>query len=280
MLSDKTIGFIGSGNMAETLISGLIGSGQSKPQNILCTDVRRARLDEIAKQYGVQTASDNKVMIKKADIVILAVKPQNVAEVFEEATDVLDTSKLIISIAAGVPLAAIEALVRKNLRLIRVMPNVCVAVKEGATAIAAGVYAKTGDIDTAAAIFNAVGRSIIVKDENLLDAVTGLSGSGPAYIFMILDALADAGVKMGLTRQDALMLASQTALGSVKMLQETNMHPAQLKDMVTSPGGTTIAGLHALEKGGLRSVLINGVEAATLRARELGNLFIEKFKSL
>ncbi|MGD9364212.1 MAG: pyrroline-5-carboxylate reductase [Desulfobacteraceae bacterium] len=279
MLNNKTIGFIGAGNMAETLLSGLISSKQSEPQNIICSDVRQTRLEEIAKQYGVRTTTDNKEVIKTSEIIIYAVKPQIIAEVLRETADLLDMSKLIISIAAGVPMVAIEALLQKDLRLIRSMPNVCVAVKEGATAIAAGTHARPEDIDMAMAIFNSVGRCIFLKENQLLDAVTGLSGSGPAYIFMIVDALADAGVKMGLSRQDARELSSQTVLGAAKMLLETNIHPGQLKDMVTSPGGTAIAGLHTLEKGGLRTTLINGVEAATLRSKELGDIMIDKFNS-
>jgi pyrroline-5-carboxylate reductase len=277
MLKNKTIGFIGAGNMAETLLGGLISSNQSRPEHITCSDVRQDRLEQLAGQYGVQTTTDNKAVIKTSDIIIYAVKPQIIAEVFRETADTLDMSKLIISIAAGVPLAAIESLISKKLRLIRSMPNVCVAVKEGATAIAAGEHARAEDIDLAMAIFKSVGRCIFLKENHLLDAVTGLSGSGPAYIFMIVDALADAGVKMGLSRQDARELSSQTLLGAAKMLLETNIHPGQLKDMVTSPGGTAIAGLHTLEKGGLRTTLINGVEAATLRSKELGDMMIDKF---
>lgn len=277
MLNDKTIGFIGAGNMAETLLSGLISSKRSKPEHIICSDVRETRLAELAQQYGIQTTTENKEAITASEIIIYAVKPQIIAEVFNETADTLDMSKLIISIAAGIPLAAIESLLHKDLRLIRAMPNLCVAVKEGATAIAAGAHAKKEDIDQAMAIFKSVGRCIFLKENHLLDAVTGLSGSGPAYIFMIVDALADAGVKMGLSRLDARELSSQTVLGAAKMLLETNIHPGQLKDMVTSPGGTAIAGLHTLEKGGLRTTLINGVEAATLRSKELGDMIIERF---
>ncbi len=275
MLDNKTIGFIGAGNMAETLLSGLINSGQSKPENIMCSDIRESRLEELEQKYGVQTTTDNISVINASEIIIYAVKPQIIAEVLKETADTLDMSKLIISIAAGVPMVAIESLLHKDLRLIRSMPNVCVAVNEGATAIAAGAHAKPEDIDTAKAIFNSVGRCIFLKENHLLDAVTGLSGSGPAYIFMIVDALADAGVKMGLSREDARELSSQTVLGAAKMLLETKIHPGQLKDMVTSPGGTAIAGLHTLEKGGLRTTLINGVEAATLRSKELGDIMID-----
>lgn len=276
MLSNKTIGFIGAGNMAETLMGGLIGSDQSQPDHLICSDIRTPRLDELSDRYGVQTTRDNKAVISASDIVIYAVKPQMIGEVLKETADSLDLSKLIISIAAGVPLAAIEKTIGKKLRLIRAMPNVCVAVREGATAITAGASTESDDVDMARIVFHSVGRCIFLKDDHLLDAVTGLSGSGPAYIFVILDALADAGVKMGLSREDARELAAQTVLGAAKMLLDTNLNPGQLKDMVTSPAGTTIAGLHALEKGGLRATLINAVEAATLRSEELGDIMIKK----
>jgi len=158
------------------------------------------------------------------------------------------------------------------------MPNVAVAVREGAAAIAAGDHTLKEDIDLAMAIFNSVGKCVFLKENNLMDAITGLSGSGPAYIFMIVDALADAGVRVGLHRKDALLLASQTILGAAKMLLETGEHPGQLKDSVTSPGGTAIAGLHTLEKGGLRTTLINAVEAATQRSGELGELMMKHFE--
>jgi pyrroline-5-carboxylate reductase len=216
-------------------------------------------------------------VVKKSDIVIYAIKPQIMASVLKETADYLNMDKLVISIAAGVPLAAIESMLDKDLRLIRVMPNVAVAVREGATAVAAGGHADEGDVQLAMAIFDSVGKSIFLKENYLMDAITGLSGSGPAYIFMIVDALADAGVKMGLYREDALLLASQTILGAAKLLQETGAHPGQLKDSVTSPGGTAIAGLHTLEKGGLRTTLINAVEAATNRSKELGEAMIKNF---
>jgi pyrroline-5-carboxylate reductase len=192
-------------------------------------------------------------------------------QVVEEIAKHLDLSKLIISIAAGISLDAIEACARKDLKLIRVMPNICVSVREGASAIAAGKHAVKDDLMIAKTIFDSVGKSLFIE-ESLLDAVTGLSGSGPAYIFLIIDALADAGVKVGLSRDDALILASQTVLGAAKMLIETREHPGKLKDMVTSPGGTAIAGLHTLEEGGLRTTLINAVEVATKRSKVLGEM--------
>jgi pyrroline-5-carboxylate reductase len=215
-------------------------------------------------------------VVSTSEIIIYAVKPQIMAAVLRETADSLDMSKLVISIAAGVPLAAIESCLNKDLRLIRVMPNIPASVKEGAAAIAPGKHVLKDDLKIAKAIFDSVGKSAIIEEE-LMDAITGLSGSGPAYIFLIVDALADAGVKMGLSREDALFLSTQTVLGAAKILMETHEHPGRLKDRVTSPGGTAIAGLHTLEQGGLRTTLINAVEVATKRSRELGEMMMKNF---
>ncbi len=277
MLNDKIISILGSGNMGEALVSGLISSGSSRPENIICTDVRQEKLEAVKSQYGVRTITSNRDAVAAADIIIYAVKPQIMASVLKETADLLDMTKLIISIAAGVPLAAIEKSLNKQLRLIRVMPNIAASVKEAASAVAAGRHATPEDVELAQLIFNSVGRSIFLKENYLMDAITGLSGSGPAYIFLIVDALADAGVKVGLSRQDALFLSTQTVLGAAKLLMETKEHPGQLKDRVTSPGGTAIAGIHTLEKGGLRTTLINAVEVATHRSKELGEIMIKNF---
>ncbi len=277
MLNDKKIAIIGTGNMGEALVSGLVGSGSSKPKNIICTDVRRHKLDDIKSKYKVRTTSSNLKAVAEADIIIYAVKPQIMAATLAETAAKLDMSKLVISIAAGVPLAAMESCISKDLRLIRVMPNIAAFVKEAASAIAAGGHATKEDISLAMEIFNSIGKCIFLKENYLMDAITGLSGSGPAYIFLIVDALADAGVKMGLARQDSLFLAAQTVLGAAKLLIETQEHPGQLKDKVTSPGGTAISGLATLESGGLRTTLINAVEAATNRSKELGDIMIKNF---
>ena len=277
MLRNKKICFIGAGNMGEALISGLACAGATATENIICTDINEAKLETIAGKYKVRTTTDNVEAIKGSDIIIYAVKPQILASVLKETADSLDMKKLIISIAAGVPLAAIESSLNKDLRLVRVMPNIAAFVKESATAIAAGKNASQDDIDLAKAIFDSVGNSVFIEENILMDAITGLSGSGPAYIFLIVDALADAGVKMGLSRDDALFLSSQTVLGAAKLLLDTKEHPGQLKDRVTSPGGTAIAGIHTLEKGGLRTTLINAVEAATTRSKELGEAMIKNF---
>ena len=277
MLNNKKIAIIGVGNMGEALISGLVVSGSSNPKSIICTDVRESRLDEIKKEYGVQTTENNVEAVAASDIIVYAVKPQIIAAVLKETAQKLDMSKLVISIAAGVPMAAIESCLNKDLRLIRVMPYIPAAVKEAASAIAAGGHASEEDVELAMEIFNSIGKCVFIKENYLMDAITGLSGSGPAYIFLIVDALADAGVKMGLAREEALFLSTQTVLGAAKLLMETREHPGQLKDKVTSPGGTAIAGLATLEEGGLRTTLIHAVEAATNRSKELGEMMIKNF---
>jgi pyrroline-5-carboxylate reductase len=271
MLRNKQIGFVGVGNMGEALIHGLLHGHLCRPDQILCSDTRPERLKAIREKYEVKGTSHNTEVVKQSDLIIIAVKPQIMKNVVEEIAKYLNLSKLIISIAAGVPLEAIESCAKKELKLIRVMPNICVSVREGVSAIAGGRHALKEDLMMAKMIFDSVGKSLFI-DEYLLDAVTGLSGSGPAYIFLIMDALADAGVKVGLSRDDALILASQTVLGAAKMLIETGEHPGKLKDLVTSPGGTAIAGLHTLEEGGLRTTLINAVEVATQRAKVLGEM--------
>lgn len=264
--------------MGEALIHGLLHGHLCRPDQILCSDTRPERLKAIREKYEVKGTSHNTEVVKQSDLIIIAVKPQIMKNVVEEIAKYLNLSKLIISIAAGVPLEAIESCAKKELKLIRVMPNICVSVREGVSAIAGGRHALKEDLMMAKMIFDSVGKSLFI-DEYLLDAVTGLSGSGPAYIFLIIDALADAGVKVGLSRDDALILASQTLLGAAKMLIETGEHPGKLKDMVTTPGGTAIAGLHTLEEGGLRTTLMNTVEVATQRSRALGEMMKNKMAS-
>ncbi|MFO7749991.1 MAG: pyrroline-5-carboxylate reductase [Desulfobacteraceae bacterium] len=277
MLQQQKIGFIGSGNMGEALISGLVLSGAAKPENIICSDINSEQLNEIKEKYQVLTTPDNVEVIEASDIIVYATKPQILASVLKETAHALNMSKLVISIAAGVPLAAISAGLNKELRLIRAMPNICAFVKESATAIAAGAHVQEGDIERSKAIFDSIGKTVFIQENILMDAFTGLSGSGPAYIFLIIDAMADAGVKMGLSRKDSLFLSTQTVLGSAKLLMESKEHPGSLKDRVTSPGGTAIAGIHTLEEGGLRTTMINAVEAASNRATELGEMMIKNF---
>jgi pyrroline-5-carboxylate reductase len=269
MALDKKIAFLGGGNMAEALIKGLIAAGTAKPDQILATDISSARLEHLRKTYGIIIQKSNLDAAREAGIVLLSVKPQVIEKVLGEIAPAVDGKKLVISIAAGIAIAKIEKVLKDGSRVVRVMPNTPALVLAGAAALAGGKNATADDLALAQRLFNSVGRSVVV-DEKLMDAVTGLSGSGPAYVFMIIDALSDAGVKAGLPRQLALELAAQTVYGAAKMVLETKEHPAKLRDMVTSPGGTTIEGLHALEKGKLRATIMNAVEAATARSKELG----------
>lgn len=275
MLGGKKIGVVGAGNMGRALVSGLLHGKQVTKNQIIASHHRDEKAKAFAKEFGVVTTTDNREVVSKADIVVIAVKPQMLERVVKEIAPKVTAKKLIVSMAAGVPTLTIEKLILRKTRVVRAMPNVAVLVNEGATALAAGEHATEEDLKTACALFNAVGRTVVVEEEDL-DAVTGLSGSGPAYIFLIIDALADAGVKMGLSRETSLILASQTVLGAAKLLIETDEHPGRLKDRVTSPGGTAIAGIHTLEEGGLRTTLINAVERATLRSKALGDIFRPK----
>jgi len=269
MALDKKIAFLGGGNMAEALIKGILAAGAARTGQMSVTDISTDRLEYLKKTYGIIVQKSNKEAVSGADVVLLCVKPQVIAKVLEEIAPAADSGKLVISIAAGITLARIEQALTANPRVVRVMPNTPALVLAGAAALAGGKHATGDDLAVAQSIFNSVGRAVVVE-EKLMDAVTGLSGSGPAYVFMIIDALSDAGVKAGLPRQLALELAAQTVYGSAKMVLETGEHPGKLRDMVTSPGGTTIEGLHALEKGKLRATLMNAVEAATARSKELG----------
>jgi pyrroline-5-carboxylate reductase len=268
-IKGRTVGFLGAGNMGEALIKGLLAAKLVPAQAIFATDVRPERLKELDRQYGIQVSSDNAELVKRADIVILAVKPQIMDAVATEIAPAVTRGKLLISIAAGVATDKIRARLPRDARLIRVMPNTPALVLEGATAIAKADGLEPGDLDVAREIFGAVGR-VVVLGEEMIDAVTGLSGSGPAYVAVVIESLADGGVRMGLDRATAMILATQTVLGAAKLLLETGLHPGALKDMVSSPGGTTIAGIAALEEGGLRTTFIKAVERATQRSRELG----------
>ena len=269
ILASHSIGFIGAGNMAEALIRGLVRGGHIAADRVHASGPRRERLDELRTAYAIHVTTDNREVARTCSLVVLAVKPQILDKVLREIGDQLKPGTLVVSIAAGVDTEAIETAVAEGVRVVRAMPNTPALVGAGATAISPGRHAGEADLATAKALFDAVGITVTL-DETHLDAVTGLSGSGPAYIFLILEALSDAGVKVGLSRRNAQRLAAQTVMGSAKMLLETDEHVGHLKDMVTSPGGTAIAGLHTLEEGGLRTTLINAVETATKRARELG----------
>jgi pyrroline-5-carboxylate reductase len=273
----KTLGFIGGGNMAAALVKGLLHSKVVPPNAIIVSDVKEDRLEMLREKHGVRTTADNHELVREADVVVLSVKPQVIDKVLGAIGSDIRPNQLVVSVAAGVPVSAMEARLPDGARVVRTMPNTPATVDAGATAIAPGTHATEEDLEVARALFAAVGR-VVTLDETLLDAVTGLSGSGPAYVMLMIEALADGGVKVGLHRDTALLLAAQTVYGSAKLLLETGEHPGRLKDMVTSPGGTAIAGLHTLESGGLRRTLIDAVEAATTRAAALGEQMTQKMR--
>lgn len=266
--SVKTVGFIGGGRMAEALISGMVTAALYQPEQIHVADPDASRLEHLKNQYGVQVGLTNDEVAGTSEAVVLAVKPQVLAEALTEIREGV-RNRLVISVAAGVSIHRILQLLGGDARVVRAMPNTPAMVGEGMTGLAVGPGVGQAEAACARQIFESVGK-VVPVEERLMDAVTGLSGSGPAYIFLAIEAMADGGVKMGLPRGTASLLAAQTVLGAARMVLETGQHPASLKDQVASPGGTTIAGLHRLEQGGLRAVMIDAVEAATKRSQELG----------
>ncbi len=269
-MSEKlTLGFLGAGKMATVLAKGFIGAGLVSPKQVMASDPVSAARASFAKETGAKTTAFNPAVAKFAATLVLAVKPDQVSDVLSDIRDHFTEKHLLLSIAAGVPLARLEAGLGVATRVIRVMPNTPALVGASATAFALGKSARPEDAELAQRLFTAVGLAFQLK-EPLLDAVTGLSGSGPAYVYLFIEGLSDGGVAAGLSRDVATRLAAQTVLGSAKMVLETGLHPGALKDMVTSPGGTTIEGLHELEKGKVRGTLINAVRAASEKSRKLG----------
>jgi len=266
------LGFIGGGRMGEALIQGILKTEIVAAADILVTDPVTARREYLAETYGVKSfdSSEDEHIWSECITVILAVKPQIMKDVLQSARAKVKDSHLLISIAAGIQTSLIDAyLTGSNCRIIRVMPNTPAFVLEAASALCQGPRATLEDMETALTVFKSIGKTVIL-DEKYFDAVTGLSGSGPAYVFTFIEALIDAGLKVGLNRSDAELLVMQTVLGSVKLAMASNEHPAQLRAMVTSPGGTTIAGLHELEAAGFNGIIMDAVEAATERSKELG----------
>ena len=268
-LAGRRIGFIGAGNMAEAIIRGLLESRTVAPDHITASDVMPERRQFMQTTYHIKTTGDNAELVTGSDILVLAVKPQVVSQVLHDIGPHTNDTKLVISIVAGLTVAAMATVLGPGTRIVRTVPNTPVFVGEGMVALASDGPARDEDYVVTTAIFSPVAR-IVSIEEKLMDAALGVSGSGPAYGFLMIEALSDGGVKMGLPRQIALELAAQTLLGAAKMCLESGRHPGQLKDMVTSPGGTTIAALHKMEAAGVRSALIDAVEAATRRSKELG----------
>lgn len=268
MLKDKRLAVIGAGKLGETLIRGMIEAGVIDVANITVTAGHQPRLDTLREKFGIKGTLSNTMAVESADIILLAVKPQTVPVVLSEIAETLRPDQLLISVAASVSVAFIEKYLASPVPVIRAMPNTPCMLKKGMTGIARGTNTVDEHVELARFIFNAVGRSVVVDDKHM-DAITGLSASGPAFIYIIIESLAEAGVKVGLPRDIATELAAQTVLGAGSMVIETAEHPAKLKDMVTTPAGCTIDGILELEEGGLRVTLIKAVVKATHRAKEL-----------
>jgi pyrroline-5-carboxylate reductase len=265
----QRIAFIGAGNMAGALIQGLISARTCAPDRIIATDVREEALAELAGRHGIVTTDDNAVAVRAAEVIVLATKPQVFDALLPELAPHVDTGKLVLSIAAGVPIAVIEGQLAAGVRVVRAMPNTPALVQTGATAIARGTHAGEQDMEVAEAVFRSVGIVERVP-EALLDAVTGLSGSGPAYVFLLIEALTAAGVRVGLPQRTAAALVAETVLGAAKLLKQAGESPETLRRKVTSPGGTTAAGIECLEQGGFRDLVADAVSRATARGHELG----------
>jgi len=263
--------------MGEALAKGLIRAKLSTADSIIVSDVDNKRCQALEDETGIKTTQDNREVTANSDVIILAVKPNIMGTILEELKSDITSEHLVVSIAAGIPLNFMESSLNEGCRAIRVMPNTPCLVGETAAGYALGKNATRADGELVGRILNAVGKSYLLE-EKYLDAVTGLSGSGPAFIYMVIEALADGGVKMGLPRGVSTELAAQTTFGAAKMVLESDTHIGELKDSVTSPGGTTIEGLHALEKGGLSNTLINAVEVATKKSKRLGKAFSKQKK--
>ena len=261
--------FLGGGQMAEALIRGVLEAGLVSAGRIMATDVRLERREHLAREVGIATEQDNRAALGFGSVIFLTVKPQDLPAVLGEIGPATGPEQLVVSIAAGVPLSKIQSAFANPTPVIRVMPNTPCLVRAGMAVLALGPHAGRGHAELVLRIFNAVGRAVTLPEAHL-DAVTALSGSGPAWVSMVVEALIDGGVRAGLPREVATTLAVQTTLGTAEMLTRTGEHPARLKEMVTSPGGTAIAGVHALERAGLRAAFMDAVVAATERSRELG----------
>jgi len=269
MLDNETVVVIGAGNIGRALIGGMIRGDLLAPEQLIATRRTEAALETLADAYpGLRTSTDNAAAANEASILLLTIKPQSRAEVITQIRDKVSEDVLVISVLAGVTTETLQYNFGHELPVVRAMPNTPALVDEGATALASGTFASKDHLAMAQQIFEAVGEAEVVP-EYLMDAVTGLSGSGPAYVYMFIEALTDAGVKQGLPREAAARLATQTVYGAAKLVRETGKHPAILRDEVTTPGGTAIAAVSELESHGLRTMMINAVATATERSKQL-----------
>jgi pyrroline-5-carboxylate reductase len=268
---DKPIAILGAGNMGSALMKGIINAKLTPPNKIIACDVNPLKLQALESEWNVRTTTDIKKAVRESDILLLCVKPQTLSQVLEVMKESIRPHHLVISIVAGMRIEFIQQMLGTKIGIVRTMPNIAATVDEGAAAVAFGNHVSSEQQKIATSIFEAVGEVVVVTEDQL-DAVTGLSGSGPAYIYMVIEALIDGGVKMGLSRDISTKLAIQTVLGSAKLAKLSGLHPAILRDQVTTPGGTTINAIHELESHGIRSMLIDAVATATHRSEELSKV--------
>ncbi|MCX8157570.1 MAG: pyrroline-5-carboxylate reductase [Verrucomicrobiae bacterium] len=270
MIANLKVGFLGAGKMATALARGFVRAGLVESDAVTASDVSPAARAAFVRDAGGQALETNAAVARLADVLFIAVKPPQVPLVLQEISPHLGRNHLVVSIAAGIPLARLQEALPPGTRVVRVMPNTPAIVGAAASAYALGPHATPADAELVQNLLAALGFACQLP-EHLLDAVTGLSGSGPAYVYLVIEALSDGGVAAGLPRDIATRLAAQTVLGAARMVMETAQHPGALKDQVTSPGGTTIEGLHELEKAAVRAAFINAVRAATEKSRKLGS---------
>ncbi|MCC7104344.1 MAG: pyrroline-5-carboxylate reductase [Chloroflexi bacterium] len=261
--------FVGAGQMAEALMRGVLRARLLGPDSITATDIRPERLEYLQRELGIQTAADNTTGLSAGEVVLIAVKPQDAGTLLAEIGHLLKPTQVLVSIAAGVTIRRLESGLTPRVPVVRVMPNTPALIGAGVAAVALGTHASPEHGELICALMRAVGQAVMLP-EYALDAVTALSASGPGFVALLIEAFIEAGVRVGLARDVSTMLTLQTFVGTAQMIQQTNRHPVQMREMVTSPGGTTAAGLHAMESGGVRAALINAVVAATERSRELG----------
>lgn len=273
---EQRIAVLGAGNMGAALIGGMLKGGVAAPGQVVATVRSEERARTVSEKYGILTlAGENRRAVENADVVILSVKPGTLPKVLAEVREALHDRQVLVSLAAAVPIALIEQVAGKHLPIFRAMPNIPVVVEEGATAIACNPRCSAEHRQMVRSIFEAVGVAVFV-DEELMHAVTALSGSGPAYVYMVIEAMIAGGLKMGLSREIATRLAEQTVLGAAKLVRETELHPAVLRDQVITPGGVTISAIHELERHGLRAMLISAIETATRHSEDRMRALLEK----
>ena len=264
----RRICVLGAGKAGEALVAGLLSSGWAKPADIVATARHQERIDELSKRYGIEGTLDNAAAVRGAQVVVIAVKPQDIEVLLGDVGVTLETSQTVLSIAAAIPTELIERHVGDGIPVVRAMPNAPVTVHEGMSGVTGGAHATEEHLALAEEVLGSVGRSVRV-DEAYMDAVTAVSGSGPAYFALLAESMIEAGILLGLSREVSTDLVVQTMLGTAKLLRDEKMHPVELREMVTSPGGTTISAIRELEQAGVRAAFLNAIQAAMKRSREL-----------